>query len=241
VKAVILAGGKGRRLAPYTAVLPKPLMPIGDMPILEIVLMQLRQSGFSEVILAVGHLAALIETYFGDGSKVGLKIRYAMEDQPLGTAGPLARIRGLDETFLVMNGDILTDIDYRALVDYHREQRAALTIAAYDRVVRVDFGVIEAEAGVVRRYIEKPSLSYLVSMGIYVFEPAVRRLIEPDEYLDFPDLVRSLLAHDEKVATYKFSGTWLDIGRQEDFADAQVTFEKERRRFLKLARRAGSS
>jgi len=233
VKAVILAGGKGRRLAPYTAVLPKPLMPIGDIPILEIVLRQLRQSGFTEAVLAVGHLAALIEAYFGNGSKVGLPIRYVSEDQPLGTAGPLAHIRGLKDTFLVMNGDILTDLDYRALVEHHKRQAAAMTIATYERTVKIDFGVIEAEAGVIRRYIEKPTLNYLVSMGIYVLEPSVRRFIEPDEYLDLPDLVKALLDQNEKVATYKFSGSWLDIGRQEDFAQAQETFEKERRRFLK--------
>jgi NDP-mannose synthase len=233
VKAVILAGGKGRRLAPYTAVLPKPLMPIGDIPILEIVLLQLRQHGFTEAVLAVGHLAALIETYFGNGSKVGLPIRYVREERALGTAGPLAQIRGLKEAFLVMNGDILTDLDYRALVDHHRQQGAVMTIATYERTVKIDFGVIEAEAGVVRRYIEKPTLNYLVSMGIYVLEPAVRRFIEPEEYLDLPDLVKTLLGQNEKVATYKFSGSWLDIGRQEDFAEAQVTFEKERHRFLK--------
>lgn len=233
MKAVILAGGKGRRLAPYTAVLPKPLMPMVDMPILEVVLLQLRQSGFSEAILAVGHLAALIQTYFGDGSKIGLPVRYVMEDHPLGTAGPLAQITGLDETFLVMNGDILTDLDYRALMEHHGRQASVLTIATYERTVQVDFGVIEADEGVVRKYIEKPSLSYLVSMGIYVFEPSIRRYVKPGEYLDFPDLVKVLLAHDEKVATYRFSGCWLDIGRQEDFVEAQVTFERERDRFLK--------
>jgi NDP-mannose synthase len=233
MKAVVLAGGKGRRLAPYTAVLPKPLMPIVDVPILEVVLLQLKQSGFTEAILAVGHLAALIQTYFGDGSKIGLPVRYVMEDQPLGTAGPLAQITGLDETFLVMNGDILTDLDYRALMDHHRKQGSVLTIATYERTVHVDFGVIEAEAGFVQKYIEKPSLGYLVSMGIYVFEPAVRGHVKPGEYLDFPDLVKALLARNEKVATYRFSGCWLDIGRQEDFAEAQVTFERERNRFLK--------
>jgi NDP-sugar pyrophosphorylase family protein len=233
MKAVILAGGKGSRLAPYTMVLPKPLMPIGDMPILEIVLKQLKTHGFTEIVIAVGHLAALIKTYFGDGSALGLHIDYALEDLPLGTAGPLGSIDGLDETFLVMNGDILTDLDFGAVVKEHRRHEAILTVAAYKRTVKIDFGVLETDGALVRDYIEKPQLDYIVSMGIYVMEPRVRDHIKAGEYLDVPDLVRVLLAKGERIAAYTFDGRWLDIGRPDDFAEAQSRFEEHRDQFLK--------
>jgi NDP-mannose synthase len=233
MKAVILAGGKGSRLAPYTTVLPKPLMPIVDMPILEIVLNQLKRCGFTDIVIAVGHLASLIKAYFGDGSGVGIRIEYIFEATPLGTAGPLGNIEGLDETFLVMNGDILTDLDYAELVDQHKSGGSMMTIATYRRKVKIDFGVLETESGYVSEYIEKPTLDYLVSMGVYVMEPEVRRHIKKDEYLDLPDLVRLLLASGEKVRAYPFEGRWLDIGRQEDFLEAQARFEENRDQFLK--------
>ena len=199
MKAVILAGGKGSRLAPYTTVLPKPLMPIVDMPILEIVLKQLRSCGFDEIQIAVGHLAALIKSYFGDGSDFGIHIEYSLEDVPLGTAGPLGQIDGLTETFLLMNGDILTDLDFRKLVDHHLSGQCLLTVATHKRTVKIDFGVLETDGGRVTRYIEKPSLDYVVSMGVYVMEPSVREYITPGEYLDMPDLVRLLLADGKPV------------------------------------------
>jgi len=233
MKAVILAGGKGSRLAPYTMVLPKPLMPIGDMPILEIVLKQLKADGFDHVVIAVGHLAALIKTYFGDGSQLGLQIDYALEDTPLGTAGPLGTIDGLDETFVVMNGDILTDLNFADLVDEHRRRGAKLTVATYRRTVKIDFGVLKTDADAVTEYIEKPSLDYVVSMGIYAMEPAVREHIKRGEYLDVPDLVRLLLARGERVGAYHFEGRWLDIGRPDDFVEAQSRFEEHRDEFLR--------
>ena len=233
MKAVILAGGKGSRLAPYTMVLPKPLMPIGDMPILEIVLKQLKADGFDDVVIAVGHLAALIKTYFGDGSRLGLRIEYAFEDSPLGTAGPLGSIAGLDETFVVMNGDILTDLSFANLVAEHRRRGALLTIASYRRTVKIDFGVLKTDDGAVTEYIEKPELDYVVSMGIYAMEPAVREHIEPGRYLDVPDLVRLLLARGERVGAYHFDGRWLDIGRPDDFLEAQSRFEEQRDEFLR--------
>ncbi len=233
MKAVILAGGKGSRLAPYTTVLPKPLMPIVDMPILEIVLKQLRACGFDEVQIAVGHLAALIKSYFGDGSDLGIHIEYSLEDVPLGTAGPLGQIDDLNETFLLMNGDILTDLDFRQLVDHHRNGRCILTVATHKRKVKIDFGVLETDGGRVKRYIEKPTLDYVVSMGVYVMEPSVREYITPGEYLDMPDLVRLLLASGKPVLAYPFEGSWLDIGRHEDFVEAQNLFEQERTSFLK--------
>jgi NDP-sugar pyrophosphorylase family protein len=233
MRAVILAGGKGSRLAPYTTVLPKPLMPIVDTPILEIVLKQLKSCGFDDVVLAVGHLASLIKTYFGDGTDLGIRITYIHESSPLGTAGPLANIDGLSETFLVMNGDILTDLDYRKLVEHHRDGGGMMTIATYRRTVKIDFGVLEIVDGAVSKYVEKPALDYVVSMGIYVMEPAVKDHIKRDEYMDLPDLVQLLLASGERVQAFPFDGRWLDIGRQEDFTEAQTRFAEHRDHFLK--------
>jgi len=233
VRAVILAGGKGTRLAPYTTVLPKPLMPIGDMPILEVVLRQLKNGGISRVTMAVGHLAELLQAFFQDGRRLGLPIDYSMEDTALGTVGPLTLIDGLDETFLVMNGDTLTTLDYRTLVEHHRASGAIATVAAYVRQVKIDFGVIEVDsAGMIDNYIEKPTFDYRVSMGIYVFEPGVMRYLQRDEYRDLPDLVRTLIGQGQKVATYPFDGYWLDMGRPDDYARAIEEFTSRRAEFL---------
>jgi len=233
MKAVILAGGKGTRLAPYTKILPKPLMPVGEMPILEVIVRQLRCAGIDEIILTVGHLAALLRAFFGDGSHFGLKIRYSYEDQPLGTAGPLALVEGLDETFLVMNGDILTDLNVRELVQYHKEMGASATIAMHQRKVKVDLGVILCDGGSrVVGYIEKPTYDYQVSMGIYVFEPRVLNFIPRGKYLDFPNLVHKLLGEGEKVVGYLFNGYWQDLGRPDDYEQATEDFNNLREKFL---------
>lgn len=234
MRAVILAGGKGTRLKPYTTVFPKPLVPIDDMPILEVVIRQLKSNGFTSVTMAVGHLAELLMAYFGDGSKLGLKIDYSKEETPLGTAGPLAMIPGLTDTFLVMNGDILTTLRYRDLIAYHIQKGAAATIAMHERQVKIDLGVIETNAeNDLTGYIEKPTYQYRVSMGIYVFSPAVLAYIRPGERLDFPDLVKLLLSKGEKVAGYPFSGYWLDIGRPDDYEQAVEEFSRLRGEFLK--------
>ena len=233
MKAVILAGGKGKRLAPYTTVLPKPLMPIGDMPILEVVLRQLKRHGCDEATMAVGHLAELLMAFFGDGGKLGMTINYSIEDKPLGTAGPLSLIKSLDDHFIVMNGDILTDIDFSDLYRHHRECGALATIATYQRTVQIDFGVLETdEENFVREYIEKPTMGYQVSMGIYVFDPIVLQYIKPDTYFDFPDLVELLISKGKKVATYPFTGYWLDIGRPDDYEKAIEEFENHKHIFL---------
>ena len=234
MKAVILAGGKGTRLAPYTTVFPKPMMPVGDMPILEVVIRQLARAGFTDITLAVGHLAGLLLAYFGDGAQFGVRLTYAREDQPLGTAGPLAGIAGLrDAPFLVMNGDLLTTLDYGALLAYHQEQRPLATIATHERVVRIDYGVIDSDrAGRIVAYTEKPTLPYRVSMGIYLFDPAVLDLLTPGAYCDFPELVQRLLARDLAVLSYPFTGYWLDIGRPDDYQQAIDEFERMREQFL---------
>ncbi len=233
MQAVILAGGQGTRLRPYTAVLPKPLMPIGDMPILEVVLRQLRRAGFQEVTLAVSYLAEMMEAYCGDGSRFGLRIRYSREDGALSTAGPLRLVPDLDQTFLVMNGDILTTLDYTALIRFHRERGAAATIATHARSVRIDFGVVETGSdGALLRYIEKPEIHYRVSMGVNVLEPVALELIRPGEALGMPDLMLRLREAGHRVLTYEEPCEWLDIGRLEDYEAALQAFESHRAEFL---------
>jgi NDP-sugar pyrophosphorylase family protein len=234
MKAVILAGGKGARLAPYTKILPKPLMPIDDMPILEVLLRQLKRSGVNNVVLTVGHLSALLQAYFSDGRKFGLNISYSHEDKPLGTAGPLSLVPGLDETFFVMNGDVLTTLKFKDLLKYHRAQKAVATIAAHERKVKIDLGVLQHEAGDVRvtDYIEKPSFDYMVSMGIYIFEPEVLEFIPKNEYLDFPNLVLKLIAAKKKVVYLPYKGYWKDLGRPDDYEEAAQDFSKMRADFL---------
>jgi NDP-sugar pyrophosphorylase family protein len=228
-RVVILAGGKGTRLYPFTTVLPKPLLPIGDRAILEIVIEQLRLAGLTRLTLAVGYLSHLIEAVFGDGQAYGVKIDYHHERSPLGTAGALAEIADLDEPFLMMNGDLITTLDYAALVDVHVRSDNALTIATHQRTATIDFGVLTIgdEEGPTRRvigYFEKPTSEHAVSMGIYVVDPRLLRLIEPGAYLDFPDLVLSALAAGERVGSYSHEGLWLDIGRHEDYERAVAEF-----------------
>ncbi len=233
MKAVILAGGRGQRLAPYTTILPKPLMPIGDVPILEVVVRQLKRAGFEDITLAVGYLAELLMAYFGDGEKLGVRIHYSREDEPLGTAGPLALVQGLDEPFLVMNGDLLTNIDYGRLWQAHAARRAIATLVTFQRDVQIDLGVIETDdEGRVRGYIEKPTYHYTVSTGIYVFEPSVLRYISPRARMDLPELILKLLADGQQVATYPFRGIWLDIGRIDDYQRAVEEFAQHRDEFL---------
>lgn len=233
MRAVVLAGGKGTRLAPYTTVLPKPLMPIGEVPILEVVLRQLAHHDFKEVSLAVGYLAELLMAYCGDGGKFGTKLDYSRESMPLGTAGPIALVDRLTETFLVMNGDLLTTIDYSKMLAEHRASGAIATVATYEKTVKIDLGVLELSADKrIVDYIEKPTMRYPVSMGIYMFEPRVLSFIPKQERLDLPDLVKELMASKEKVMAYKHEGYWLDIGRHDDYQEAVREFEAHRDEFL---------
>lgn len=236
-RAVILAGGKGTRLAPYTAVLPKPLVPVGEYPILEILLRQLKAAGIESVVLTVGHLASLIMTYFGNGSRFGVKIEYLIEEIPLGTAGSLVQVPGLNDTFLVMNGDLLTTLDYTDFLKHHRANRKILTIASRRRSVQIAFGLMDIVEDRLLKFTEKPKLEYSVSMGVYVFEPAVLEYIKRGEKLDFPDLVQRLLAAGEPVGCYPCDRYWLDIGRPEDYQQAQEDFEKMKRWLLPREKR----
>jgi NDP-sugar pyrophosphorylase family protein len=235
-QAVIMAGGKGTRLHPYSALLPKPLMPLGDMPILELLLRQMQRAGITEVLVAVNHLRHLIEAFFGDGRQFGLNIRYISEDKPLGTAGALGNmLEELDETFMVTNGDLLTSMDLAAMARRHRETGADASIGVFQRENKIDFGLIEFDANNrLSAYREKPKTLYYVSMGVYILQrEAVRPIIKPNEYLDMPSLLLALRAADHDVRCFHDDGLWLDIGRPDDFAQAQVIFEQHRDWFLK--------
>jgi NDP-sugar pyrophosphorylase family protein len=232
MKAIILAGGKGTRLAPYTTVLPKPLMPIGDMSILEVVLRQLAHYRFDDVTLAVGYLAELLMAYCGDGSKFGLHISYSHEEKPLGTAGPIGLVQNLNESFLVMNGDLLTNINYSALMQSHLERGAIATLAAYRREVKIDLGVVHSQDNWVTDYVEKPTYHFSVSTGIYIFEPSILGYIPSGERLDLPNLVLNLIKDQKRVNLYPFDGYWLDIGRHDDYETAMQQFDANRKAFL---------
>lgn len=234
IKAVILAGGKGTRLRPYTTIFPKPLMPIGEMPILEVVLRQLKSYGFNKITISVNHLAELIQTFFGDGSQLGLDISYCVEDKPLGTAGSLSLIEDLTDTFLVMNGDLLTTIDYSAMVQKHKNSSAEATIAVFPREVKIDFGVLElGDKGNLVEFKEKPCHKYLVSMGVNVFNKSVLEFIPRGKYLDIPTLMMNLKENGKLVSTFRSECEWLDIGRPDDYEQAIVEFERSREKYLR--------
>jgi NDP-sugar pyrophosphorylase family protein len=220
-KTVVLAGGRGTRLAPYTSVLPKPLMPVGDKSILEVVVGQLEEAGIVDIQFCVGYLAHLVQAVFDNRENGHVQITYVREQEALGTAAPLRLVKGLDSTFIAMNGDVLTTLDYHELVKYHRAQGNVLTIATHKRSIKIDYGMMHLDVmSRVRGFDEKPEIVSPVSMGIYVMEPAVLDHIPSGQYFDFPDLVRSLLAAEERVGAYLHDGLWFDIGRQEDYERA---------------------
>ena len=234
MKAVILAGGRGTRLAPYTTVLPKPLVPVGGLPILETVLRQLRYHGYDEVVLAVGYLSSLVRAYL-DQNPISsqLKLRYHQEREPLGTAGALASIEGLDEPFLVMNGDLLTTVSYSDMMTQHRAREAALTIAVTLRRVQVEVGVLGMSPDDhVVSYTEKPVHSYPASMGIYICSPSVRDLMTPGVPMDIPALVVKLIEAGQPVVGYRNEALWLDIGNIADHERASAAFEANRSVYL---------
>jgi NDP-sugar pyrophosphorylase family protein len=236
MRAVLLAGGEGQRLRPYTTVLPKPLMPVGDRPIMDVIVRQLAHAGVDRITVATGYLAELIEVFFGDGSRYGVPIDYYREEEPLGTVGALALIDGLDDNFLVMNGDVLTDLDYLRLFEAHRSGDAVATIATQVREVEISLGVPRCEDGDdstrLTDYLEKPRIHYLASMGVYCFSPDVLAHIEPGKRLDFPDLILTLLARGHTVRSWPSTAYWLDIGRHDDYELALDEFDRMRSRLL---------
>ncbi|MDQ3671024.1 MAG: sugar phosphate nucleotidyltransferase [Actinomycetota bacterium] len=224
--AVILAGGRGRRLEPYTSVLPKPLMPVGDRAIVEILVDRLIEGGVHDITLCVGYLAHLIEALFV-GRPRNARLTYVREETPLGTAGPLRLLNEPKGTFMLMNGDLLTDLEFPKLIEAHRRSGNLVTIATHQRRDTIDYGVLHVEDGEsprLVRYEEKPEIVLTVSMGIYVLEPEVVKHV-PDGYFDFPDLVRGLMEDGLHVGTFPFSGYWLDIGRRDDYEQAIKTWQ----------------
>ena len=193
MRAVVLAGGKGTRLAPYTTILPKPLMPVGQQAIVELLIRQLEHAGCHRITIAIGHLAHLVQAVLGDGAKWNVQIDYSVEETPLGTSGPLRLIDNLDTTFLVLNGDVLTDLSFEAFLRFHTENGAVATIATYKRTVDIDYGIVHRDGLSITRYEEKPAIDYEVSMGIYALEPAILQHIPPGSCQDFPDLIHALL------------------------------------------------
>lgn len=226
MRAVILAGGKGTRLKPYTTFIPKPLVPVGgEMPILEVVLRQLSQAGFNHVTLAVNHLSNLIMAYFGDGSQWGLKIDYSLENKPLSTIGPLTLIRDLPENFLVMNGDILCNLDYRDFYEYHLASANDVTVAVYKRDTKIDFGVLKyGVANRITEFIEKPTYHFDVSMGIYCISRATIAQLPHGEFYGFDNLMIDGIVKGQKLVAKPFDGFWLDIGRPDDYDYANENY-----------------
>jgi len=224
-RAVILAGGRGRRLEPYTNVFPKPLMPIGNRSILEILVDQLCAAGFGDLTFCVGYLSHLIRAVFDNGPGRGANITYVTEEEPLGTAAPLRLVPELDDTFLTMNGDLLTNLDFTRLLVAHKAGGNIATIATHRRRVKSDYGVLHLSSSQddplrVVGYEEKPEHTWTVSMGVYVLEPEVLEYIPATGYFDFPELVAALLEDGRRVGTYPHDGLWLDIGRHDDYERA---------------------
>jgi NDP-mannose synthase len=233
MQAIILAGGKGIRLKPYTTSFPKSLVPVGDYPILEIIIMQLKKNGFDQITLAVGHLASLIQAYFDKGQKWGVTISYSHEEKPLGTAGPLKQIQNLEENFLVLNSDDLTDINYIEFFNRHVQSKNIITISRFVKKVKIDFGVIQADdVNLIKDYIEKPEYTFGVSMGIYAFNRKALDYIPQNSYFDFPELIKALLSNNIPVNFIDHDGFWLDIGRPEDYETATVKFGELKTKIL---------
>lgn len=234
MRAVILAGGKGTRLKPYTTTIPKPLVPLGDRSILDILLSRLAKSGCDRATLTVGHMAELIMAYFGDGARWGVPLDYSIEDQPLSTIGPLKLIDDLPEHFLVMNGDLLTDLDFADLYRTHVESGAAGTVAVYEREVKIDFGVLgyDAASGRLSVFTEKPTERFSVSMGIYAFSRDILELVPEGRAYGFDDLMLDSLERGLDIRVYPYDGYWLDIGRPDDYDRANVDFESMREKLL---------
>jgi NDP-mannose synthase len=231
-RAVVLAGGQGSRLRPYTVVLPKPLMPIGEYPILEVILRQLAAQGFDHVTLAVNYQAEIVRAFCGDGSRWGIKLDYSLETVPLSTIAPLRLISDLPDSFLLMNGDVLTDLSMRRLYEEHVGERRHFTIAASERTNIVDYGVLYASGNQLVGFEEKPKLQYLVSMGVYIMNRSLLDHVPAGQTYGFDNLMLDMLARKERVHVERHSGYWLDIGRVDDYMRAVDEFDERRKQLL---------
>jgi len=235
MQAIILAGGKGTRLLPYTKTIPKPLLPIDDIPIIEIIIRQLKVHGFDTIIIAVGHMHHLFQSFFEDGSKFGVKISYTIESTPLGTAGALSKcFSELEENFLMMNGDILTTLNFQNLMNFHIKKNNDFSIATHNRTVKIDYGVLKSDnSNNLLRYIEKPHYDYMVSMGINIVKKSsIKKFINEEKYLDIPDLVKELIKNKSKILCYKETCDWLDIGRVDDYEEASSILLRNKNKYL---------
>ena len=226
--AVILAGGKGTRLRPYTTLIPKPLVPVGDKAILEILLTRLKKLGVTHVHICLNHSAKIIKAFIGSGKKIGLKIKYSQEEDPLGTVAPIKLVKDLPDNFLVMNGDLLTDLDFNELYNLHVSRNSLLTIASYIRKQRIDFGVLDVNQGngLLMNFTEKPEYTYNVSMGIYAMNRAVLEMIPYNKSFGFDDLLLMMIKNKQPVDVYSYAGYWLDIGRPDDYDKANEDIRK---------------
>jgi NDP-mannose synthase len=238
MRAVILAGGRGTRLRPFTTLIPKPLVPLGGRySILEIVLMQLANAGFTHVTLAVNHLSNLIKAYFGDGSQWHLHLDYSFESKPLSTIGPLTLIDDLPDNFLVMNGDILCDLDFMAFFRDHESNGNDVSVSAFRREVQIDFGVLEFNSDFsLKSFVEKPVYAFDVSMGVYCLNRRVVERLAKGEAYGFDNLMLDGLRDGTRIRIRPFTGYWLDIGRPDDYAHADEHFDALAQRLgIKLA------
>jgi len=232
-RAVILAGGKGTRLRPYTVVIPKPLVPVGDYPIVELIIRQLARQGFRRITLAVNHQANLIKAFFNDGSQWGVEIDYSLELKPLSTIAPLCLIPDLPENFLLMNGDVLTDLDLQLLYEAHVRDNRLFTIAASARRQAIDYGVLTTDSSkLLTGFSEKPHVDYLVSMGVYVVNRRILEIVPAETKFGFDDLMNACLRNGTPIHVERHTGYWLDIGRPDDYAQAINDFEQIRRQYL---------
>lgn len=233
MQAVILAGGQGLRLRPFTTVIPKPLMPIDDMPILEVIMRQLKHFEINNIVISLNHLADLMMAFFQKGEKYGIDISYIIEKKALGTAGPLSIIENLDETFLVMNADLLTTIDYGKLINFHKDNGYDATISTYQKEVKISLGVVQSSENNFVNYIEKPTYKFDVSMGIYVFNRSVLEYIPKNEKMDIPDLILKLKENNKRIGCYYADYDWLDIGKFDEYEKAVSVFKEKRSEFLR--------
>jgi len=233
-RAVVLAGGKGTRLRPYTVVFPKPLMPLGEYPILEVIVRQLVLEGFDHITMAVNHQANLIKAFFGDGEAWNVRIDYSLETQPLRTIAPLCLIDDLPDTFLLMNGDVLTDLRFRDLYRDHVGSGSVFTVAASNRTHTIDYGVLRTDtANTLVGFEEKPSVQYLVSMGVYVVQKTVLASVPRGRPYGFDHLMHALIARGDRVNVKRHDGYWRDLGRPDDYAEAVDEFERHRALLLR--------
>lgn len=222
MKAILLAGGKGRRLKPFTTTIPKPLFPIGEKPILQIIIEQLKEFGVDEYIISLGYLGELIKAFLGDGEKYNTKISYVTEETPLGTAGAISLLPELNDDYIFMNGDILSTIDFTEAYNDHKKSKALMTICTFEKTTKSSLGVLELNInGEVENYLEKPELKQIVSSGIYILNPGIKDYIPQNTKYDLPDLVKSLINKKKKINTYAIKGDWFDIGTPSDLEKAE--------------------